>query len=54
MKELGVAEAQSKFIKLLSETVLVVDKKSNRKRAVILPYEEYSKLTEKLTKKKKK
>ncbi len=54
MKELGVAQAQKGFIKLLSETVLIIDKKSNRKRAVIIPYDEYCKLIKADSKKKKK
>lgn len=44
MIELAVSQAQSQFTKLLSKTVLIVDKKSNVKKAVILPYEEYQKL----------
>lgn len=44
MIELAVTEAQRKFTKLLSKTVLIVDKKSHKKKAVLLPYEEYNKL----------
>lgn len=44
MLELGISQVQAQFTKLLSETVLVVDKKAHRKKAVILPYEEYEKL----------
>lgn len=44
MIELAVSEAQRKFTKLLSQTVLIVDKKSHIKKAVSLPYEEYNKL----------
>lgn len=47
MVELAVSEAQSKFTKLLSTTVLIVDKKSHIKKAVLMPYEEYSKLVAK-------
>lgn len=47
MIELAVSQAQSQFTKLLSKTVLIVDKKSNVKKAVILPYKEYQKLMEK-------
>jgi len=44
MLELGVSQAQANFTKLLNQTVVVVDKKSHLKKAVILPYEEYSSL----------
>ncbi len=44
MIELGISQAQSQFTKLLSQSVLVVDKKSHNKKAVILPYEEYERL----------
>lgn len=44
MIELTASEVQSKFTKLLSKSVLIVDKKSRIKKAVLLPYEEYSKL----------
>lgn len=44
MIELGISQAQSQFTKLLSQSVLVVDKKSHTKKAVILPYEEYERL----------
>ena len=44
MIELGISQAQSQFTKLLSQSVLVVDKKSHNKKAVILPYEEYKRL----------
>lgn len=44
MIELAVSQAQSQFTKLLSKSVLIIDKKSNVKKAVILPYEEYSRL----------
>lgn len=44
MIELAVSEAQRKFTKLLSQSVLIVDKKSHIKKAVLLPYEEYNKL----------
>ena len=45
MVEVGIAQAQTHFTKLLDHTVLIVDKKSHRKRAVIVPYEEYVRLT---------
>ena len=44
MIELGVSQAQSQFTKLLDKTTLIVDKKSNQKKAVLLPYEIYLKL----------
>ena len=44
MIELGISQAQSQFTKILSQTVLVVDKKSYNKKAVILPYDEYKRL----------
>jgi len=45
MLEVGIAQAQTQFTKLLDRTVLIVDKKSHRKKAVIVPYEEYVRLT---------
>lgn len=47
MLSLGISQAQSQFTKLLNQTVLVVDKKSNKKKAVILPYEAYERLLKK-------
>lgn len=44
MLELGISQAQAQFTQLLTKTVLIVDKKAHRKKAVILPYEEYQKL----------
>jgi len=44
MLELGISQAQSQFTKLLTQTVLVVDKKAHVKKAVIIPYEEYKQL----------
>ena len=44
MLELGIAQAQTQFTKLLSQTVVIVDKKARLKKAVILPYDEYKKL----------
>lgn len=41
---MGIAEVQNKFTKLLSTAVTIVDKKSHKKKAVILPYEMYEKL----------
>ncbi len=44
MIEMGIAEVQNKFTKLLSTAVTIVDRKSHKKKAVILPYEMYEKL----------
>ena len=44
MLELGISQAQAQFTKLLSQTVMIVDKKAHKKKAVIMPYEEYEKL----------
>jgi len=44
MLEMGISEVQSQFTKLLSKPVLIVDKKSHKKRAVILPYAMYEEL----------
>lgn len=44
MLELGISQAQSQFTKLLNKLVVIVDKKSNHKKAVIVPYEEYKAL----------
>lgn len=45
MLELGISQAQ--FTKLLTQTVLVVDKKAYVKKAVIIPYAEYEQLLHK-------
>ena len=50
MLELGVSQAQANFTKLLNQTVVIVDKKSHQKKAVILPYDEYSSLIAQTTK----
>lgn len=47
MLELGISQAQAQFTKLLNQTVVVVDKKANHKKAVIMPYEEYNLLVSK-------
>ena len=47
MLELGIAQAQARFTKILDQTVFIVDKKAHKKRAVIMPYEEYEKLIKK-------
>ena len=44
MLELGISQAQTQFTKLLNQTVVIVDKKSHIKKAVILPYEEYTQI----------
>ena len=44
MIELGISQAQAQFTKILNKTVFIVDKKAHRKKAVIMPYEEYEKL----------
>ena len=44
MLELGISQAQAQFTKLLTQTVFIVDKKAHKKKAVIMPYEEYEKL----------
>jgi len=47
MLELGISQAQAQFTKLLSKTVFIVDKRARKKKAVIMPYEEYEKLIRK-------
>lgn len=44
MKELSVSQAQKQFTSLLSEVTTIVDKKSHRKKAVLIPYDLYEKL----------
>lgn len=44
MLELGISQAQTQFTKPLNQTVVIVDKKSHIKKAVILPYKEYMSL----------
>ena len=44
MLELRISQAQAQFTKLLTQTVFIVDKKAHKKKAVIIPYEEYEKL----------
>lgn len=51
MLELGISQAQAQFTKLLTQTVFIVDKKANQKKAVIMPYEEYEKLLKESIKK---
>ena len=52
MLELGISQAQTQFTKLLTQTVIIVDKKAHQKKAVIMPYEEYSRLLGKTISKK--
>jgi len=47
MLELGIAQVQAQFTKLLNKTVVIIDKKSHIKKAVIIPYEEYMHLIKK-------
>jgi len=47
MLSLSVSQAQRQFTSLLGEVTTIIDKKSNVKKAVILPYEMYEKLIEK-------
>jgi len=47
MLELGISKAQAHFTKLLNKTVILVDKKTHKKKAVILPYDEYMLLLKK-------
>ncbi len=47
MKELSVSQAQKQFTSLLSEVTTIVDKKSHRKKAVLIPYDLYEKLVDK-------
>lgn len=51
MLELRISQAQAQFRKLLSQTVFIVDKKANQKKAVIMPCDEYEKLIKKASSK---
>jgi hypothetical protein len=51
MLELGIAQAQANFTKILDEQTVIVDKKNKTKRAVILPYEMYTKLLKQIQEK---
>jgi hypothetical protein len=44
MLEVGVAQAQNQLTKILGQTTVIVDKKSHKKRAVLIPYKEYDRL----------
>ncbi|HHH19168.1 MAG TPA: type II toxin-antitoxin system Phd/YefM family antitoxin [Campylobacterales bacterium] len=47
MIELGISQAQSQFTKILNQEVTILDKKNKIRKAVILPYEVYSRLIQK-------
>lgn len=47
MLKLSVSQVQKQLSAILSETVLVMDKKHHEKKAVILPYHIYKELVEK-------
>ncbi len=53
MLSLSVSQAQRQFTSILLEPTTIIDKKSNIKKAVILPYEMYEKLVSKSKKKEK-
>jgi len=53
MLSLSVSQAQRQFTSILLEPTTIIDKKSNVKKAVILPYEMYEKLISKSKKKEK-
>ena len=44
MHEMGIAQAQANFTKILDTQTLILDKKNKTKRAVILPYALYDQL----------
>ena len=46
MLELGISQAQAQFTKLLTKTAIIIDKKLNMKKAVIMPYAEYTRLVQ--------
>ena len=46
MTELSISQAQTQFTKLLNKTVVIWDRKRREKKAVIMPYDEYRRLTE--------
>ena len=51
MLELGIAQAQANFTKILDEQTVIIDKKNKTKRAVILPYEMYTQLLKQIQEK---
>jgi hypothetical protein len=44
MLELGISQVQKNFLELLDKIVIIIDRKSHIKKAVILPYDEYRSL----------
>jgi len=54
MLNLSVSQAQKQFTSILSKPTTIIDKKSNIKKAVILPYEMYEKMIAKTQKNRKK
>lgn len=44
MLEIGVAEAQKSLLKILDTSTIIIDRRSNVRKAVVLPYAEYEKL----------
>ncbi len=44
MRHLSVAETQKQLTKLFSTTTIIIDEKTNVKKAVLLPYETYKNL----------
>ncbi len=44
MQNLSVSQAQKQFTSILNSPTTIIDKKSNIKKAVILPYEVYQQL----------
>ena len=52
MIELEITQVQEQFDKILDKTILIVDKKSHKKKAVILPYEEYLQIIKNISKEK--
>jgi len=44
MTELSISQAQIQFTKLLNKTVVIWDRKRRKKKAVIVPYDEYCRL----------
>jgi len=51
MLTLGISQAQAQFTKLLDKKVTIIDKKSKKEKAVILPYSEYIALLNRVNKK---
>ncbi len=47
MLEVSISQAKSEFTKLLNQSVIIVDKKTKDKKAVLIPYEKYMNLLSK-------